>query len=51
MIPKRNNKLSNSPELITFGADFGIPIQDSAIPEPSMTIVSDFGIGIVWQNV
>ena len=50
MRSKRNSSIHNSSEFITFRADFGIPVQDSGLPEPSMTIVSDFGNGTVWQN-
>ena len=50
MRSKRNNSIHNSSEFITFRAYFGIPVEDSALPEPSTTIASDFGNGTVWQN-
>jgi hypothetical protein len=48
MRPKRNEQNNNSSQLVTLFADFGIPVLDSALPEPSLAIVSDFGNGIVW---
>jgi hypothetical protein len=50
MRSKGNNSIHNSSEFTTFLADFGIPIQNSALSEPSTTIVSDFGNGTVSQN-
>jgi hypothetical protein len=50
MRSKSNHSIHNSSEFITFRADLGIPVQDSALPEPSMTIMSDFGNGTVRQN-
>jgi hypothetical protein len=47
MRKKINENDHNSSQFITFLADFGIPIPDSALPEPAMTIVSDFGNGTV----
>jgi hypothetical protein len=43
-------KIHYSSQFITFLADFGIPILDSAASEPSNTIVSDLGNGTVSQN-
>jgi hypothetical protein len=45
-----NNNIHNSSQFITFLADFGIPVKNSASLEPSMTLLSDFGNGTVWQN-
>jgi hypothetical protein len=47
MRSKRNDNSNHSSQFITFLADFGIPVPDFALPEPSMTIVSDFGNGTV----
>jgi len=47
---KTNNNIHNSSEFITFSADFGMPIQDLNLPEPNLTVLSDFGNGTVWQN-
>jgi hypothetical protein len=50
MRQNKNETTNNSSESITFLADFGIPIPNCNAPEPSMTIVSDFGNGTVSQN-
>jgi hypothetical protein len=50
MRSKNSDNKNNSSESITFLADFGMPVPDFNAPEPSMTIVSDFGNGTVSQN-
>jgi hypothetical protein len=47
MQKKINENGHNSSQSITFLADFGMPVTDSVLPEPTMTIVSDFGNGTV----
>jgi hypothetical protein len=48
MRQKMKEMYNNCSQLTTLLADFGIPVLDSALPEPSMAIVSDFGNGTVW---
>jgi hypothetical protein len=50
MLSKSTEKSRCSSQFITFLADFGIPILDSAVEAPNNTILSDFGNGTVWQN-
>jgi hypothetical protein len=50
MLSKQNEISHNSSEYVRSLADFGIPVLDFNSPEPSMTIVSDFGNGTVSQN-
>jgi hypothetical protein len=47
MRTKVNETRQISSQFITFLADFGIPILDSAAPEPSTTIMSDLENGTV----
>jgi hypothetical protein len=47
MLMTINDKCHNSSQSMIFLADFGIPVLDCALPEPSMAIVSDFGNGTV----